>query len=114
MLNCKEQESKDFDNYITFQTIPRNTRVHSFKQITYKNIYPNIDVVFTIPSDSLKLLNFIVHPKGKISDIQLKFNGAKTELIDNKIRMSVRFVEETLPQVDEDGMSKSHCYCYKN
>jgi hypothetical protein len=51
--------------------------------------------------------NFVVHPKGKISDIQLKFSGAKTELIDNKIRIQVRFekvVEETLPSSwTEDG-----------
>jgi hypothetical protein len=53
--------------------------------------------------------NFVVHPKGKISDIQLKFSGAKTELIDNKIRIQVRFgaMEETLPSSwTEDGMSK--------
>jgi gliding motility-associated-like protein len=51
----------------------------------------------------------VVHPKGKISDIQLKFSGAKTELIDNKIRIQVRFgaMEETLPSSwTEDGMSK--------
>jgi exoribonuclease II len=29
--------------------------------------------------------NFVVHPKGKISDIQLKFSRAKTELIEIKI-----------------------------
>jgi hypothetical protein len=52
--------------------------------------------------------NFVVHPKGKIY-IQLKFSGAKTELIDNKIRIQVRFgaMEETLPSSwTEDGMSK--------
>ncbi|NGY38145.1 T9SS type B sorting domain-containing protein [Flavobacterium sp. XN-5] len=98
----KEQESKDFDNYYNIPNQPNGILgVHSFKQITYKNIYPNIDVVFTIPADTLKTVeyNFIVHPKGKISDIQLKFTGAKTELIDNKIRMHVRFgeMDETIP-----------------
>jgi hypothetical protein len=45
---------------------------------TYENIYPNIDV-FSIPKDSLKTVeyNFVVHPKGKISDIQLKFSEPK-------------------------------------
>jgi hypothetical protein len=47
-----------------------------------------------------------VHPKGKISDIQLKFKS-KTELIDNKIRMSVRFGDgETLPSWTEDKTGK--------
>jgi gliding motility-associated-like protein len=95
-------ESKDYDNYYNVPNKPEGViNVHQYQQITYKNIYPNIDVVFSIPKDSLKTVeyNFVVHPKGKISDIQLKFNGAKTELVDNKIKMQVRFgeMEETLP-----------------
>ncbi|MEZ0130824.1 hypothetical protein AB9T88_14080, partial [Flavobacterium sp. LBUM151] len=97
-----DQESKDFDNYYNVPNKPEGiTGVRQYKQITYKNIYPNIDVVFTIPNDSQKTVeyNFVIHPKGKISDIQLKFDGAETDLVDNKIQMNVRFgkMEETLP-----------------
>ncbi|CAA9199259.1 hypothetical protein FLA105534_02515 [Flavobacterium bizetiae] len=97
-----EQKSADFDNYYNIPNKPEGiTGVYQFKQITYKNIYPNIDVVFTIPNDPKKVVeyNFVIHPKGKISDIQLKFNGAETDLVDNKIQMNVRFgkMEETLP-----------------
>lgn len=97
-----EQKSADFDNYYNIPNKPEGiTGVHQFKQITYKNIYPNIDVVFTIPNDPKKVVeyNFVIHPKGKISDIQLKFSGAETDLVDNKIEMNVRFgkMEETLP-----------------
>jgi len=97
-----EEKSLDYDNYYNIPNKPEGVlMVHQYKQITYKNIYPNIDVVFSIPKDTLKTVeyNFVVHPKGKISDIQLKFSGAQTELVDNKIRMSVRFgeMEETLP-----------------
>nr|WP_315145428.1 T9SS type B sorting domain-containing protein [uncultured Flavobacterium sp.] len=107
-----EEKSKDYDNYYN---VPNKTdgvlMVHQYQQIIYKNIYPSIDVVFSIPKDSLKAVeyNFVVHPKGKISDIQLKFNGAKTELVDNKIKMQVRFgeMEETLPMSwTEDGKCK--------
>jgi gliding motility-associated-like protein len=106
------EASKDYDNYYNVPNKPDGvTNVHQYKQITYKNIYPNIDVVFSIPKDSLKTVeyNFVVHPKGEISDIQLKFNGAKTDLVDNKIRMQVRFgkMEETLPASwTEDGLEK--------
>jgi gliding motility-associated-like protein len=108
----KEEKSKDYDN---FYNVPNNPNgvltVHRYQQITYKNIYPNIDVIFTVPKDTLKTVeyNFVIHPKGKISDIQLKFRGAETELVDNKIRMSVRFgeMEETLPASwTEDGEVK--------
>lgn len=107
-----DQKSKDFDNYYNVPNKPEGiVGVHQYKQITYKNIYPNIDVVFTIPDDPKKTVeyNFVVHPKGKISQIQLKFSGAKTELVDNKIQMNVRFgkMEETLPASwTEDGELK--------
>lgn len=106
------EKSNDYDNYYNVPNKPEGiVNVHQYQQITYKNIYPNIDVVFSIPKDSLKAVeyNFVIHPKGKISDIQLKFNGAKTELVDNKIRMNVRFgaMEEILPDSwTEDGMTK--------
>jgi gliding motility-associated-like protein len=107
-----DKASSDYDNYYNVPNKPEGIiNVYQYQQITYKNIYPNIDVVFSIPEDTLKTVeyNFVVHPKGNISDIQLKFNGAKTDLVDNKIRMSVRFgeMEETLPASwTEDGVSK--------
>ncbi len=109
----KEQKSSDFDNYYNIPNKPEGILdVHQYKQITYKNIYSNIDVVFTIPEDPKKTVeyNFVIHPKGKISDIQLKFNGAETNLVDNKIQMNVRFgkMEETLPAswIEEKGHKK--------
>jgi gliding motility-associated-like protein len=107
-----EQKSKDFDNYYNVPNKMEGiTGVFQYKQITYKNIYPNIDVIFSIPNDPKKVVeyNFVIHPKGKISDIQLKFNGAETDLVDNKIQMNVRFgkMEETLPASwIEDGNRK--------
>ena len=107
-----EEKSTDYDNYYNVPNKPEGVLdVHKYKQITYQNIYPNIDVVFSIPKDSLKPVeyNFVVHPNGKISDIQLKFSGAKTELNDNKIKMKVRFgeMEETLPMSwTENGNNK--------
>ncbi|MCZ8197217.1 MAG: T9SS type B sorting domain-containing protein [Flavobacterium sp.] len=108
-----EDKSTDYDNYYNVIGKPEGVlKVHKYKQITYENIYPNIDVVFSIPNDSLKPVeyNFVVKPNGKISDIQLKFNGAKTELLDNKIKLNVRFgaMEEILPMSwIENGKSKT-------
>lgn len=108
-----KQKLTDFDNYYNIPNKPEGiTNVYQFKEITYKNIYPNIDVIFTIPADPQKTVeyNFVIHPKGKISDIQLKFTGAETNLVDNKIQMNVRFgkMEETLPASwIEDGNSKT-------
>lgn len=97
-----EKKSIDYDNYYNVIHAPEGiTNVHKYQKVTYKNIYNQIDVVFFIPTDSTKLVeyNFIVKPGGKISDIQLKIEGGKTELVENKIRMHLRFgqMEETIP-----------------
>ena len=97
-----EEKSADYDNYYNVLHAPDGiTNVHKYQKVTYKNIYNNIDVVFFIPKDSTKVVeyNFIIKPGGKVSDIQLKFNGAKTDLIDNKIQMNLCFgqMEETIP-----------------
>lgn len=97
-----EEKSKDYDNYYNVAHARNGiTNVHKYKKITYQNVYNQIDIVFFIPNDSTKAVeyNFIVKPGGKISDIQLKIEGGKTELVENKIRMQLRFgeMEETIP-----------------
>ena len=97
-----EKKSIDYDNYYNVVHAPEGiTNVHKYQKVTYQNIYNQIDVVFFIPTDSTKVVeyNFIVKPGGKISDIQLKIEGGKTELVENKIRMNLRFgqMEETIP-----------------
>lgn len=97
-----EQKSIHYTNYFNLKHKPEGiTEVYNYQKVTYQNIFRNIDVVFFIPSDSTKVVeyNFIIKPGGKISDIQFKFNGAKNELVDNKIKMNLRFghMEETIP-----------------
>lgn len=95
-------KSRDYDNYYTVKHAPEGVlMVHKFDKVTYKNLYPNVDVVFFVPVDSTKVVeyNFIVRPGGKVGDIKMKFNGVKTHLEDSKIKMETRFgvMEETLP-----------------
>lgn len=107
-----EGKSKDYDNYYTLQHAPEGIlMVHQYEKITYKNLYPNIDVVFFVPEDAAKAVeyNFIIRPGGKASDIRMKFNGVKTDLADGKIKMKTRFgtMEETLPlSWTEDGKAR--------
>ncbi|MEZ4838068.1 T9SS type B sorting domain-containing protein [Flavobacterium sp.] len=97
-----EQKSLDYDNYYNLIHTTRGiTNVYKYQSVTYHNIYNEIDIVFLIPNDSTKTVeyNFIVKPGGKISDIQLNIKGVKSELIENKIRMQLRFgeMEEIIP-----------------
>lgn len=97
-----EGKSLDYDNYYNIPNKPKGvTDVHRYRKISYKDIYPNIDLVFFKPDDTLKPVeyNFIINPGGKISDIKMKFNGAPTSVKDNKLLMKVRFGEmfENIP-----------------
>ncbi len=107
-----EGKSTDYDNYYNIPGKTEGvTEVHRFQKLIYKNLYPNIDLVFFKPDDTLKPVeyNFIVHPGGKISDIQLKFKGAKTKLKDGKLSMKLRFgeMQENIPHSwEEVGTAK--------
>jgi hypothetical protein len=97
-----EGKSSDYDNYYNIPNKPKGvTNVRRYQKVSYKNIYPNIDLVFFKPKDTLKPIeyNFIINPGGKISDIKMKFNGAPTSIKDNKLLMKVRFGEmyENIP-----------------
>ncbi len=48
---------------------------HTFKKITYKNVYPNIDWVLYTNGKNLKY-DFVVRKGGNAKDIKLKYNGA--------------------------------------
>jgi gliding motility-associated-like protein len=97
-----EGKSKDFNNYVDTKNIKNSYKVFAYQKIIYKNLYPKIDLVFFKPNDSIKPVeyNFIINPGGKISDIQLKFSGAKTEIKNGKISMNLRFgeMQESVPK----------------
>lgn len=107
-----EGKSEDYDNYYNIPNKPNGVeKVYRYQKITYKNLYPNVDLVFFKPNDTLKPVeyNFIVKPGGKISDIQLKFKGAKTILKDGKLSMNLRFgeMQENIPHSwEEEGNLK--------
>jgi len=50
------------------------TKVNTFKTVTYKNIYPNIDMVLHCSEKGMKY-EFVIYPHGKVSDIKIKWNG---------------------------------------
>ena len=108
-----EGKSEDYENYYNIPGKQNGIeKVHRFQKIIYRNIYPYIDLVFFKPEDSLKPVeyNFVLNPGGKISDIKLKFNGAKSRLTDGKISLDLRFgeMQENIPHSwEENGNAKN-------
>jgi len=97
LLNCNSNpQILSYDTslaYFNFFTSGINeggvSNVRYYQRILYKNIYQNIDLeFFVIPKQNTALensigveYNFIVHPGGKIEDIQLAYNGAKDVIL---------------------------------
>lgn len=62
---------------------------HAYKKITYKNIYPNIDVVYILPEKGGIKYSFIVRPGGDIGRIKMRYKGAdEVTLNNNEITVS--------------------------
>ena len=85
-----------------------------YQGVTYKNMYPNIDVRYYTNQGTLKY-DIIVHPGGNISDIALQYTGADKLHIQNKelvIGTSVGEVKELYPytyQVAEKARETLDC-----
>ncbi len=70
-----------------------------YNAITYKNIYPNIDVRYYSTQNKLKY-DFIVHPGGNPSAIALRYDGVTSLSIKNKeliVATSVGNIKELEP-----------------
>lgn len=49
-----------------------------YQAITYKNIYPNIDLRYYLDGGNNLKYDFIVHPGGDVNSIAMKYSGAKS------------------------------------
>lgn len=75
------------------------SHVPIFQAMTYKNVYPGIDVRYYSENGSLKY-DIIVHPGGDITQVALKYEGVdKLQLKNNEliIKTSVGTVKELYP-----------------
>ena len=65
--------------------------IPAFTKLTYKNLYPNIDVVYEMhPQGGIKY-SVIVRPGGDITQVRLKYSRAVHLLADGSIRTKSKF-----------------------
>ncbi|MEI7663950.1 MAG: hypothetical protein WCK34_17215, partial [Bacteroidota bacterium] len=77
----KHDPSPDYQNYYTTGTsVEGVTRVRSFKSVTYKNIYPKIDLEFYSGAKSAVKYNFVIHPGGKLSSIKIRISDPEIQI----------------------------------
>lgn len=75
------EEMPYYENYFLAHTFGKTgrakdgiTNVHACKTITYRNIYPHIDMVVHARDSGIKY-EFVVYPGGRVSDIKLQWKG---------------------------------------
>jgi hypothetical protein len=96
------ETSGQVEEYYTFRN---STSIsHGYKKLTYKNIYPNIDIEYSIPSDSSGIkYNIILHPGADITDLQLQYSGDIVRMFADKygniiVRTPVHDITEHAPK----------------
>lgn len=110
-----EKPINTFNNYFIDNNPAKwasNCKIYT--AITYKNVYPNIDVRYYTNNNQMKY-DFIVHPGGDASKIALYFDGAENLKIKNGeliIKTSVDDVREASPytyQITQSGKKEIDC-----
>ncbi|OJW80275.1 MAG: hypothetical protein BGO69_05435 [Bacteroidetes bacterium 46-16] len=76
-----EQKQAFYERYYTPQFGERGATAYAYQKITYENVYPNIDWVLYVKDNKVEY-DFVVRPGGKVSDIQLRYDGATNLSLD--------------------------------
>ncbi|MFZ4708042.1 MAG: SBBP repeat-containing protein, partial [Bacteroidales bacterium] len=73
--------------------IPANSNmyadIYNYTNITFYNIYPDIDLVFKINDKQQFKYDFVIHPNGKVEDIQLEYKGADNLVLNVKGELEI-------------------------
>ena len=92
------EQSGYYENYYLAHAVNKKIdKANSYKTITYKGIYPYIDMVLHSREQGIKY-EFIIYPGGKVSDIKMQWNGlANTpKLIEEGIQYSMAIDKESI------------------
>jgi hypothetical protein len=94
-----EKEDTYYENHYGSQS-QNGITAHSFGKIIYKDVYPNIDWVLYKKGNILEY-DFIIRPGGRVSDIQLRYNGASDIKIEKDgtlfVKTSMGIIKEQAP-----------------
>ncbi len=99
------------DMLTTYLQFQQHGEVYQFQKVTYKNVYPLIDVVFYANTKTQRVkYDFVVHPGGDVQQIKLRFKGFENgKLINNQLQLkhALGTLTEVIPQswVPESGLN---------
>ncbi len=101
-------------NYFTYPDLKdgkgsSGLRANAYRKIIYKNIYPQIDVVYTFPENEEGFkYSLVLHPNADLHKVKMKYSGAKSFSFDAKGNLIVSsvfgdFVDHAPVLYDEAG-----------
>jgi len=73
------------------------SNIESFQSIVYRNLYDNIDLIFTYTNDFK--YEFIIHPQGNPNDISISVDGHNRLLIDDEENLNIITVDGTIKDI---------------
>jgi gliding motility-associated-like protein len=82
--NIRVEASEKQSHYFTFGEAKYNS--NTFKKITYKNVYKNIDIEYTIPEDKPHGIKYslILHPGANPEDVKILYSGDVSKIKQTK------------------------------
>lgn len=96
-----EERSSSYKNYFLGHTPEEGVReVYTYSKLTYKNLYPNIDIVFYAKEEGKLKYDIVVRPGGRLEDLKMNYSGADGMAISDKklkIYTYVGQIEEEIP-----------------
>jgi gliding motility-associated-like protein len=85
--NIEIEPSEKQSHYITYGA--RELNSYTYKKITYKNVYNNIDIEYIIPENKNRGIKYslIIHPGANPADVKIAYSGDvdKIKLSDNSV-----------------------------
>jgi hypothetical protein len=100
-----EQSFEDYNNYYLAHCPDGITHVNGYSKLTYKNLYPGIDVQYYFKDGHLKY-DVLVAAGADLSPLQFTYTGATPQLQNGKVKLStpLGWLEEQQPVAwDERG-----------
>lgn len=114
-----EEVSPFYHNYYTPGTTEEGvTFVKNYGKITYRDLYPGIDLVFIARPGSAKPVeySFIIHPGADISQIRWNYNGSNAVNLNEgiiSIRTSIGELKESIPGSWDMETGENHEIIYE-
>ncbi len=94
-----EERSEAYFNYYNIEKPVLN--VHKYNRVTYTDIYPGIDLVFTVGNGKPFEYTFVVKSGASIADIRLHVSGANSLKVNDDVvsyATTLSTINETIPR----------------